>query len=354
MKKTFALVLTAALLILALVACQSTPAASAPAPSAPSSSVPASSSAAPAPAPSSSPPAAENVNIRIAGLRGPTSMGLVKVMEDNETGKAANDYTFTIAGSADELTPKLIQGQLDIAAVPANLASVLYNNTDGKIKLLAVNTLGVMYIVEKGDTIQTMADLKGKTIYATGKGSTPEYALRYLLQESGVNPDTDVTIEWKSEPTETVALLKQNGGIALMPQPYVTIAQGQVDGLRIAVDLTEVWDGLKNGSTLITGVLAVRSDFAEKYPEQLAAFLDEYKSSTEYVNANIPEAAKLIEKFDIVKAAIAEKAIPYCYITFMEGAEMKASMGGYLQVLFDQNPKSIGGKLPGDDIYYAR
>ncbi len=297
----------------------------------------------------------EPANIRIGGLKGPTSMGMVQLMESAEAGTAANNYTFSIAGSADELTPKLIQGELDIAAVPANLASVLYNNTDKAVQLLAVNTLGVIYIVEKGSAINSLADLKGKTIYATGKGSTPEYALRYLLSENGIDPDTDVTIEWKSEPTEVVALLAQNeGGIAMLPQPYVTVAQTQVEGLRIAVDLTQAWDELQNGSTLITGVLVVRNEFAEEYPDQVAAFLDEYKLSTEYVNANVTEAAQLVEKFDIVKAAIAEKAIPYCNITYLEGADMKTAMEGYLSVLFEQNPAAVGGTLPSDDFYYAR
>jgi NitT/TauT family transport system substrate-binding protein len=297
----------------------------------------------------------EPADIRIGGLKGPTSMGLVQVMENAENGTAANNYTFTISGSADEVTPKLIRGEMDIAALPANLASVLYNNTEGKIQLLAVNTLGVVYIVEKGDTVSSLEDLRGKTIYATGKGSSPEYALRYLLSENGIDPDKDVTIEWKSEPTETVALLKgAEGGVALMPQPYVTVAQTQVEGLRIAVDLTEEWNKLDNGSMMITGVLAVRSEFAEQYPEQISAFLDEYKESTEYVNANVAEAAQLVEKFDIVKAAVAEKAIPYCNITFIEGSEMKAAMQGYLQVLFDQNPKSVGGELPDDNFYYER
>jgi len=297
----------------------------------------------------------EPVDIRIGGLKGPTSIGMVKLMESAETGTAANNYTFTIAGSADELTPKLVQGELDIAAVPANLASVLYNNTNKAVKLLAVNTLGVLYIVEKGDEINSLGDLKGKTIYATGKGSVPEYNLRYLLSENGIDPDKDVTIEWKTEPTEVVALLKEmDSGIAMMPQPYVTVAQTQVEGLRIAVDLTKEWESLDNGSALITGVLVVRSDFAEKYPEQIAAFLDEYKLSTEYVNSNVSEAAKLVEKFDIVKAAVAEKAIPYCNITYLEGDEMKSAMEGYLGVLFNQNPKSVGGTLPEDDFYYVR
>jgi NitT/TauT family transport system substrate-binding protein len=242
-----------------------------------------------------------------------------------------------------------------MAAVPANLASVLYNNTNGEIKLLAVNTLGVVYIVEKGNEINSFMDLKGKTIYGTGKGSTPEYTLRYLLSEKGIDPDRDVNLEWKAEPTEVVALFSElDKGVAMMPQPYVTVAQTQIEGLRMAIDLTKEWDALDSGSSLITGVLVVRKEFAEKYPEQIAAFLDEYQQSAEYVNTNIPEAAKLIEKYGIVKAAIAEKAIPYCNIYFMEGAEMKASMQGYLSALLEQNPKSIGGKLPAEDFYYER
>lgn len=297
----------------------------------------------------------EPVDIRIGGLKGPTSMGMVKLMESAEAGEAANNYTFTISGSADEVTPKLVKGELDMAAVPANLASVLYNNTNGEIKLLAVNTLGVVYIVEKGNAVQSFEDLKGKTIYATGKGSSPEYTLRYLLSENGIDPDKDVKLEWKNEPTEVVALFSQlENGVAMMPQPYVTVAQTQIEGLRIAIDLTKEWDALDNGSALITGVLVARKDFAEKYPEQIAAFLDEYKQSTEYVNSNIPEAAKLVEKYGIVKAQVAEKAIPYCNICYMEGAEMKTSMQGYLNVLFEQNPKSIGGKLPQDDFYYEK
>lgn len=300
-------------------------------------------------------PAYKPVDIRIAGMTGATSMGMVKLMETAEAGTAKNNYIFTIAGSADEITPKLIKGELDIAAVPANLASVLYNNTEGKIKLLAVNTLGVLYIVETGNEIKSLADLKGKTIYATGKGSVPEYNLRYLLTQNGVDPDKDVTIEWKSEPTEVVALLKSDGGgIAMLPQPYVSVAQTQIENLRIAVSLTEEWDKLDNGSAMITGVIVVRSEFAENYPEQIAAFLDEYKLSTEFVNANTEEAAQLIEKFGIFKAAVAQKALPYCNITFIEGEEMKTAVSGYLSVLFEQNAKAVGGKLPDEGFYFSK
>ena len=302
---------------------------------------------------SSSQPEADPVTIRLAGLKGPTSMGMVKLLSDSENGETMNQYDFTMAASADEITPKLVQGELDIAAVPANLASVLYNNTQGEIELLAVNTLGVIYIVEKGEQVNTVADLKGKTIYATGKGSTPEYALKYILQENGLNPDTDVTIEWKSEPTEVVAVLSsQEEAVAMLPQPFVTVAQNQVEGLRVAIDLNQSWEDLDNGSLFITGVLVVRKEFAEQNPQAIANFLEEYEASTTYVNENVTEAAQLVEKYDIVQAAIAETAIPYCNITYLVGDEMETAMKGYLQTLYDQNPDSVGGVLPADDFYY--
>lgn len=297
----------------------------------------------------------DDINIRIAGLKGPTSMGMVQLMDLSADGKTANQYTFSISGSADEVTPKLINGDLDMAAIPANLASVLYNNTDGAIQIAAINTLGVIYLTELGDTVHSFDDLKGKTIYATGKGSSPEYALRYLLSENGLDPDTDVTIEWKSEPTEVVALLLEKGsGIAMLPQPYVFVAKASIPDLRVAIDLNQAWADLDNGSLMVTGVLVVRTEFANENPEEVAAFLAEYKVSTEYVNANVFEAAALVEKFDIFKAAVAEKAIPYCNITYLDGEEMQIAMEGYLNVLFEQNPKSVGGQLPDDSFYYRK
>lgn len=298
---------------------------------------------------------AEKTTIRIGGLKGPTSIGMVKLMEDDETNSTANDYDFTVAGSADELTPLLIRGELDMAAIPANLASVLYNRTEGAIQILAVNTLGVLYIVETGNSVQSLVDLKGKTIYATGKGSTPEYTLLYLLEKAGLDPEKDVTVEFKSEPTEVVALLKaQPEAVAMLPQPYVTAAQAQVEGLRIAVDLNEAWEAAETGSKLLTGTIVVRREFAEANPEAIEAFVTEYRASTEFANENVSEAAQLVEKYGIATAAIAEKAIPYCNITCMEGAEMKAAMQVYLGVLYEKNPDSVGGALPDDAFYYEK
>ena len=312
-------------------------------------------------------PAEESVTVRVAALKGPTAMGMVKLMSDSdaaaESGEetTGNTYEFTLAASADEVTPKLMQGELDIACVPANLASVLYNRTGGGIVTLAVNTLGVLYIVENGNAIQSMADLAGKTIVASGKGSTPEYALRYLLTENGIDPDTGVTIDWKSEHSECVAALASGSAtIAMLPQPFVTVAQTQLPDLRVALDLTEEWDALDNGSALLTGVVVARADFVEEHPAAVEQFLTSYADSVDWVNDNTAEAAELIGGYDIVDAAVAEKALPYCNIVCITGSEMKEMLSGYLQVLFDAAPVSVGqdaetgeGGLPGDDFYYG-
>ena len=255
------------------------------------------------------PPETTPASYRIAALKGPTAMGLVKLMQDAAGGsvESGHPYDFTLAGSADEVTPALIKGELDMACVPANLAAVLYGKTEGAVEVLAVNTLGVLYIVENGSAVQSIADLKGQTIVAAGKGSTPEYALRYLLSENGIDPDNDVTIDWKNEHSECVAALASNQAtIALLPQPFVTVAQGQVEGLRVALDLSAEWDKLDNGSRLITSVLVARKVFADEHPAAVRTFLSEYAASTDYANANPAEAAVRVEKYGIVKAAVAE------------------------------------------------
>lgn len=293
--------------------------------------------------------------IRIAGLKGPTSMGLVKLMNDSEEGKASNSYEFTMAAAADEITPKLIKGDLDMAAVPANLASVLYSKTQGKVVVLNVNTLGVTYIVENGKAINSVADLKGKTIYGTGKGSIPEYALRFVLKKNGLDPDKDVKLEWKSEPTEVVALMKQQKDVvAMLPQPFVTVAAGQVENYRVALSITDEWAKQDKESKFITGVMVARKDFVEQNKDKVASFLKEYEASIKFANENVEDAAKLVEKYDIVKAAVAKNALPKCNITFIAGDEMKSALSGFYKALFDLAPESVGGALPNEDIYYKQ
>lgn len=297
----------------------------------------------------------DHATIRLGGLKGPTSMGLAKLLTDAKDGKSASTIEYTLAAAADELTSALIQGNLDMAAVPSNLASVLYNRTNGEISVLAVNTLGVLYIVDTKDSVHSFADLKGRTIYATGQGTTPEYSLKYLLQQNGLDPDKDVTLEFKSESTEIVSIMKSTDEevVAMLPQPFVTVASSNVEGLNVALDLNAEWNALNNGSSLVTGVLIARNAFLEEHPKAVAAFLEEYKSSTAYANANVEEVSEMIEALDIVKAPIAQKALPQCNITYLDGADMKTAMSGYLQILYDQNPQSVGGALPTDDFYYG-
>ena len=298
-------------------------------------------------------PVEEAATIRVGALTGPTAMGMAYLMSQDEAGLSSHDYEFTLAGSADVLTPLLVQGDLDMAAIPANLAAVLYQRTEGDLQVVAVNTLGVLYLVEMGDTVQSVADLEGKTIYATGKGSVPEYTLRFILEAQGLDPDADVTIQWKSEPTEVLAELSQGGGIAMLPQPYVAAAQLQLGkSLRQALSLTEVWISLVDDSQPITGVLVARQSFLEAYPEATARFLEEYQDSMDYVNSNIPEAALLMEQYEIAKAPVAERAIPACQISYLDGADMKTALSGYLEVLYAQNPQAVGGALPDDGFYY--
>ena len=286
----------------------------------------------------------------IAALKGPTAMGLAKMMRDHENDDA---YAFTIAASADAVTPALLKGEIDMACIPANLAAVLYNKTEGAIEVLAVNTLGVLYIVENGDALQSIDDLRGQTIVAAGKGSTPEYTLRYLLRENGIDPDRDITIDWKSEHAECVAALAAGQAtIALLPQPFVTAAQSKIEGLRMAIDLNEVWNALDNGSALITGVIVARRQAVEENPEAARAFLREYAESVAWTNENAADAAAIIGEYGIVDAPIAERALPHCNIVCITGAELSEKLRGYLQVLYNADPAAIGGAMPDDDFYF--
>lgn len=305
----------------------------------------------------SSEPAASGEPIQVAALKGPTAMGLVKLMDDNDS-SGAPSYDFSIYASPDEITPKLVQGELDLAAVPANLASVLYNKTQGKIQVLAVNTLGVLYLVESGDSVSTVEDLRGRTIFASGKGSTPEYALNYMLSQNGIDPEKDVSIEWRSEHSECVAALASTeNAVAMLPQPFATTALTKNESIRIALDMTEEWEKLaqENGAptTLITGVAVARADFVQQNPDAVKKFLEEYSGSVKYVTEHNDEAAELVGKYGIVTAEVAKQALPQCNITFLSGSDMKDKLSSYLSVLLEQNPQAVGGKLPGDDFYYA-
>ncbi|MDY3251301.1 MAG: ABC transporter substrate-binding protein [Candidatus Choladocola sp.] len=298
---------------------------------------------------------AEETVVRVGSLKGPTSMGIVSMMEKSEAGETSYDYEFTMAAAADELLAQVISQDLDIAMVPANVASVLYNKTEGGVHVVDINTLGVLYIVECGDSIRSISDLAGKTVYLTGKGTSPDYVLQYLLKENGLTAD-DVTLEYKSEATEVVSVLAgDSSAIGLLPQPFVTAASMQNESLHIALDLTKEWENIQkeSGSSLVTGVTIVRDGFLKENPDAVEDFLAEHELSAAYTNEHPAEAAEKIAALGIVaKAPIAEKAIPYCNITCIEGEEMQSALSGYLGVLYSLDPAAVGGSLPAEDFYY--
>lgn len=299
--------------------------------------------------------AAEEVTVRVASLKGPTSMGLVKLWQDQEEGTAQGNYEFQMMTGADEIMPLMIKGETDIALLPANAAAILYQKSEGAVSVIDINTLGVLYLVSGDKSIESIEDLAGRTVYLTGKGTTPDYALQYLLVQHGVDL-SEVVLEYKSEATEVAALLKENpDSIGLLPQPFVTAACAQNEALGIVLDINAEWEVLNDGKGLVTGVTVVRKAFLEEHPEAVELFMEEHEASAAYANENVEEAAELVAERGIVeKAAVAAKAIPACNITYIDGTQMKEALSEYLAVLYGQDPEFIGGAMPDDDFYTIR
>ncbi len=290
----------------------------------------------------------EPVEVRIGSLKGPTTMGIVNLMKAAEKGETADRYSFTMATDASEIAAGIVKGDLDVALVPANLAAVLYNNkTDKGITVIDVNTLGVLYCVTGDESIGSVGDLAGKTVYLTGQGTTPEYSLRYLLDRFGVK---DCTLEFKSEAAEVAAVLASDPqAIGVLPQPFATVAQAQNEALREAFYLSEAWAAVSEGSRSITGVTIVRKDFLTENPEAVSRFIEAHGASAAAANSDVEGTAALVVEYGIIeKAPIAGKALPKCGITCLTGEEMKEAVMGYLRVLYDADPSSVGGAMPED------
>ena len=296
----------------------------------------------------------EKTDVRVVGIKGPTGIGLANLWKAQEEGTASNNYNFELVSLPQDAGARVTNGQADIAAVPTNLASALYKKTGGAVQMLAINTLGVLYILENGDTVKTVADLKGQTIYSTGEGANPEYILRYVLKENGLDPDKDVTLKFVSENDELVTLVATGKAkIAMVPEPNVTAVCTKNADVRVALDMTAEWDKLDAGA-LMMGCVIVRKEFAEKNPDAVTAFLQDYKASIDAATADVDGTATLCETYQIIpKAPIAKKAIPNCNLTFVAGADMQGKISGYFKVLFDANPAAIGGAVPDDGFYYV-
>lgn len=290
--------------------------------------------------------------LRVGSLKGPTTMGLVNLMSEVESG-AKNGYSFEMQSQPDVIMSELVSGKLDIALLPANVAAVAYNKTNHGISAIDINTLGVLYCVTGDENIKSVKDLAGKTVLSTGQGASPEYVLNYLLEKNGV---TDCDVQFKSEATEIAALLKQDPAqIAILPQPFVTVATAQNDQLKVAFSLTDEWKSVSPDSKLLTGVTVVRNEVLENRAAEVDQFIADHQASTEKAATDVDATAELVAKYGIIaKAPVAKKALPNCNIVAIAGDEMKTDLAGYLQVLFDANPKSVGGTMPDDDFYYIQ
>lgn len=296
----------------------------------------------------------ETVNIRVGSLKGPTSMGILFLMDKVEKGEINDSYEFQMATGADELTALLVKGELDIVLVPANVAAVLYWRTNGGVAVIDINTLGVLYIVTgNSNDITSVEDLRGKTIYLTGKGTTPEASLKYILQQNGLT-ETDYFLEYKSEATEVAALLAENpSAIGLLPQPFATAALVQNENLKICLDMNEEWERVQSESSMVTGVTVVRREFLEEHETEVKAFLEEHSASVASIGEDISTGAVLAVQAGIVaKESIARQAIPQCNITCITSEKMREALSAYLKVLADFDAELVGGALPGEDFYY--
>lgn len=308
----------------------------------------------PGPRPS---PSAERVTVRVAALAGPTTIGLLGLMRDAAAGTARQDYRVTTYGTPDEVVPLLVRGDVDIALLPANLAAVVHRQTrtdaGPAVQALAVNTLGVLSVLEHGTDVRSLADLRGRTVLSTGKGASPQYVLEHLLRRAGLTPGTDVTVDYVPEPTQVAAALAATPGtVGVLPQPYATAVTVQEPDVRVAVDLTQAWADVEPSSQLVTGVTVVRTAFAREHPGALADFLADDARSVAFVTGSPQDAAPLVVEAGLVRSApVAQAAIPACHLVLLTGDEMRAALEGYLAVLHAAEPRSVGGALPGDDFY---
>lgn len=297
-----------------------------------------------------------NTTVRVGSLKGATSLGLLNLMDKSQNAGTKNNYEFEIATAADEIMPKMIKGELDIALIPANAAANLYQKSNKSIQVIDINTLGVLYVVTGDESVANVQDLKGRTIYSTGKGATPEAAIMSVLEGSGLAKD-DYTVEFKSEATEVVAMLAENAdAVAVLPQPFVTAATIQNENLKVVMDLSEEWNNIygADGAKMVTGVTVVRTEFAKENPKAVKAFIEEHSESASLAVGDLDKTAALAVSAEIIaKEPIAKKAIPACNIVCISGEDMKSALKGYLESLYEFDAKLVGGAIPEDDFYYV-
>ena len=305
------------------------------------------------PTPTPAPEADASLPVNVMVLNGTTGFGMAGLISDSEAGNAALNYTFSVETDASNITAALVNGTADIGALPTNAAATLYNKTGGKVQVLALNTLGVLYLVTDGsEEITSFEDLRGKTVYAPAQN--PTFIFRALCEKNGLAVGEDITIDnTYAQPADlNTAVSSGEVSLAVLPEPMVTVARSANDQLTVALDLTAEWDKVMPAGSLVQGCVVVRTEFAEEHPAEVAKFLEEYEASIELLTSDTAAAAQKIEETGVfAKAAVAQKAIPNCNVCFVTGAEMQSALGEFLNVMFEVAPDSIGGAVPADDFY---
>ncbi len=299
----------------------------------------------------------EATDVNVGLIMGPPSMGLGYFINEEEAGNTYNHYNFEVAGvDYAAVAASLNQGDYDIATVPSNIAAILYNNEDMKeqVKVISIGNLGLLYILTTDPSISTLDDLKGRTVYSIGEGGPPEFTFDYLMEAAGLSDD--VNFSFRPTPFEVLNLLQEEeNAVALLPQPFVEVAKLLVPNLRVAIDVTEAWDGLNidSGAESVTTVTVVRTAFLEEHEQAVIEFLDMSKKSTDYCLEHLDEAAAWTEEYEtFLNPEIAKEAIPECSICTITGTEMKKIFSAFLEIIYDLNPEAVGGKMPDDDFYY--
>ena len=294
------------------------------------------------------------VDINIGVLKGPTGMGAIKLLDDAENGVYPY-YHFTLTPEVTDIVARLSNGDLDIGALPTNVAANLYNKTSGGVQIIAINCLGVLYILENGDSVKSVEDLRGRTIYCNGQGSNPEYMINYVLKQHGLTPGEDVDVQFADASEIATKMIQGSIDLCMLPVPAVTTILMKNPDVHKALDMTEEYAAAANdGSVLTMGCLVARTAFIEEHPEAIDAFLKNYEASIADVLADVDASAELIAKYEITgNAQIAKLAIPDASIVCITGSDLKPALEGYFQVLYDADPASVGGALPADDFYYV-
>lgn len=297
---------------------------------------------------------AKHYDVNLSMLAGPTSVGAINMVEESKNGESNFTINESVDGAPDALVPKLVSGQADLAIIPANLAATLYNKTEGKVKVLATNSLGVLYVVTKGDVeINSIEDLAnyGEEILASGKGATPEIAINKILEENGYSSE-DLNINYLAQANEAAQkLIAGEAKVAILPEPMVSSVLIKAKDAKVAIDLNELYENA-TGYPIISSVLVGRSEYLDTI--DVDKLLETFKNSIEKAKANPEETAALLEKYDIMPAPVAKKAIPNLALEYKDGDKLKEMMAKHLEDLNNTNPQLIGGSIPEDDFYFTK